>query len=113
MYKILQLFTSLITLNTRILTSIKLIKNTCTHIYTDTKAIKNAKLIKAWVELEQFIVLELIKKCTAFHRNYLQFLSFDLNSCVTNVLSVSIATSVHSILSMVSSVPFILSSVSV
>jgi DNA mismatch repair protein MutH len=108
MYKTLQLSTGLITLNTRILTSIKFIKK---HIYTDTKAIKNAELIKAWVELEQFIVLELIKKCTAFHRNYLQFLSFDLNSCVTNVLSVSITTSVHSILSMGSSVPCILSSV--
>jgi hypothetical protein len=25
--------------------------NTCTHIYTNTKVLKNAKLIKAWVKL--------------------------------------------------------------
>jgi hypothetical protein len=48
MYKILQLFTSLITLSTNIFTSIKVIENACTHIYTDTKVIRNAELIKTW-----------------------------------------------------------------
>jgi len=46
MYKTLQLFTSLVALNTNIFASIKVIKNTCN---TDTKVIKNAKLIKARV----------------------------------------------------------------
>ena len=32
-YKTLQLFTSIITLSINIFTSIKVIKNTCTHIY--------------------------------------------------------------------------------
>jgi hypothetical protein len=48
-YKTLQLFTHIITLNTNILTSIKVIKNTSTPICTNTKVIKNAQLIKAWV----------------------------------------------------------------
>ncbi len=61
MYKTLQLFTYLITLSTSMLTSIKVIKNTCTCIYTDTKGIKNAKLFKAWVQLKLFIVLVLMK----------------------------------------------------
>ncbi len=52
MYKTLQLFTSLITSNTNLITSINVIKNTCTHIYTDTKVIKNAEIIKAWVQLK-------------------------------------------------------------
>ncbi len=47
MFKTLQLFTCLIAFNTNIFTSIKVIKNTCTHFYTDTKVIKNAKRIKA------------------------------------------------------------------
>jgi hypothetical protein len=51
-YKTLQLFTSVITLNTNIFTSIKIIKNTCTHIYTDTKAIKNPKLNNTWVMIK-------------------------------------------------------------
>ncbi len=42
MYKTLQLITSLITANTNIFTGINVIKNTCTHIYTNTKVIKNA-----------------------------------------------------------------------
>jgi hypothetical protein len=31
------------------------------HICTDTKFIKNAKLIKAWLKLKQLIVLGLMK----------------------------------------------------
>ncbi len=52
MCKRLQLFTSVITANTNIFTNIKVIKSTCTHIYTKTVFIKNAKLIKAWVQLK-------------------------------------------------------------
>jgi hypothetical protein len=52
---------SLITLNANIFTSIKVIKNTCTHICTDTKVIKNEKLIKASVHLKLFIVLGIMK----------------------------------------------------
>jgi hypothetical protein len=44
-------------------TNIKVIKNTCTHTYTD----KNAKLIKAWVQLKLFIVLGLMKSRCIFH----------------------------------------------
>jgi hypothetical protein len=44
MYKSFRLFTSLITLDRNMFTSIKVIKNTCKHIYADTKVIKNAKL---------------------------------------------------------------------
>jgi len=61
MYETLQLFTSIITLKASMFTSIIIIKNTCTNIYTDTKVIKNAKLIKAWVRLKMFIVLGLMK----------------------------------------------------
>ncbi len=42
MYKTLQLITSLILTNTNTFTSINVIKNTCAHIYTNTKVIKNA-----------------------------------------------------------------------
>ncbi len=46
-YKTFQLFTSLFTTNTNIFISIKVIKDTYTHIYINTNIIKN-KLIKAW-----------------------------------------------------------------
>ncbi len=46
MSKTSRLFTSLITSNTNIFKSIKVIKNTCTHIYTDTIVIKKSKLLK-------------------------------------------------------------------
>ncbi len=51
MYQALHLFTSSITLNINIFTNIKVIKNTCTHIYTSTKVIDNAKLDTAWVQI--------------------------------------------------------------
>jgi hypothetical protein len=59
MYKTYQLFKSITILNTNIFMSIKVMKNRCTHIYADTKLIKNAKLVKAWVGLKLFIVLGL------------------------------------------------------
>jgi hypothetical protein len=40
------ILTSQITLNTNIFTSIKVIKNTHAHIYTDTRVILNAELIE-------------------------------------------------------------------
>jgi len=43
LYYTLQLFTSLFRLNTNIFTSIKVIKNTCTHICTSTKVIENTQ----------------------------------------------------------------------
>ncbi len=58
MYKTLLLFTSLIT---SYLQASKLFKNACTHIYKNTKVIKNALLINAWVLLKLFIVLALLK----------------------------------------------------
>jgi hypothetical protein len=61
MYKKLQQFTSLITTNENLLTSTKVIKNTSTHIYTNSKVIQNAHLIKARVKLKPFIVLGLMK----------------------------------------------------
>ncbi len=57
MYESLQRFQSIMALNTVILTSIKVIKNTCKHIYMAAKVIKNVKLIKAWVQLKLFTVL--------------------------------------------------------
>ncbi len=54
MYKTLQQLTSTFPLNTNIFTSIKV-------IFTDTKVTKNARLIKAWIKLKLFIVLDLIK----------------------------------------------------
>ncbi len=47
MYKTLQLFTNLITLTQTYLQA-SVIENACTHIYTDTKVIRNAELIKTW-----------------------------------------------------------------
>jgi hypothetical protein len=47
MHKTLQLFTSLITTGANIFTSIKVLKNTCTHTHISTKVIKNAQLIEA------------------------------------------------------------------
>jgi hypothetical protein len=44
----------------------KLLKNTCTHICTDTKVIKKAKLVKAWIHLKLFIVLALMKYRNTF-----------------------------------------------
>jgi len=61
MYKTLLLFTSLITTNANPFTSINVIKNAYTHIYKNTKVIKNALLINAWVLLKLFIVLALLK----------------------------------------------------
>jgi hypothetical protein len=48
MHKTLKLFTSLITTGKNIFTSIKVLKNTCMHIHTNTKVIKNAQLIEVW-----------------------------------------------------------------
>ncbi len=48
MSKTLQIFTSLILTGTNIFTGIKVLKNTCTHIHTNTKVIENAQLIEAW-----------------------------------------------------------------
>ncbi len=59
--------TILITLNINIFTSIKVIKNTCTHIYTETKVIKNAKLIKAWVQLNCFEYWAYLNNVALFH----------------------------------------------
>jgi hypothetical protein len=67
MYKTLQIFTISITLNTNIFTSIKVIKNTCTHIYTVTKVITIAKLIKAWVQLNCFEYWAYLNNVAPFH----------------------------------------------
>ncbi len=48
-------------LNINILTRFKIIKNTCSHIYMDTKVIKNAKLIKAGVQFKLLRGLGLMK----------------------------------------------------
>jgi hypothetical protein len=61
MYKILQLFTSLITSSANLFTGIKVIEITCTLIYAVTKVIKNSKVIKAFVQLKLFVVLGLMK----------------------------------------------------
>ncbi len=66
MYKILQLFTSFIKLKINLFTGIKVIENTFTHVYSDTKVSKNAKLIKVWVGLKLFIVLGLKKQHSTF-----------------------------------------------
>jgi len=58
MYKTLQLFTKIFTLDTNIFTSIKVIKK---HICTGTKVIKNAELMTAWIKLKLLIVLGLLK----------------------------------------------------
>ena len=55
MYKTLQLF-SLHQTQTY-LQALKLLK----HTYTDTKVIKNAERIKAWIKLKPFIVLGILK----------------------------------------------------
>jgi hypothetical protein len=46
LYKTLQLFMNLSTVNTGIFTNIKVIESTCTHIYTNTKVIKMPSLLK-------------------------------------------------------------------
>jgi hypothetical protein len=61
MHQTLQPFTSIITSNISIFISIEVIKNTCTHIYANTKVIENANFITAWVGLKLFIVLGLMK----------------------------------------------------
>ncbi len=58
MYKTVQLFTRVYTLNKDTFTRIRVIENTYIPTYI---VIKNAKLIKAWIILRLFIVVGLVK----------------------------------------------------
>ncbi len=42
-------------------------QNKCTLIYTDTKVVKNARVIKAWVQLKLCLVMGLIKQHGTFY----------------------------------------------
>ncbi len=83
MYKTVQLFTSLITTKTSKFTSVKVIKNTCAHICTNTKVVKNAQLIKASIKLKLFIVLGLMIYRALF-TDIFKFLFFNLNHRMTS-----------------------------
>ncbi len=65
----------------------KVIENTCTLTYTDTKVIKNAKLIKAYVGLKLFVVLGLMKLRSTFSLTFSRFFFFDLNHTTMRKLS--------------------------
>ncbi len=75
MHKTLQLLISLITLNTNIFMCIKVIKKTCTHIYTNTKVIENAQLIKASVQLNSSEFQALSNSVTLFHWHFKVYFS--------------------------------------